>query len=442
MKHFGEARQDVFQTLSHPDVEKSVKRVCAIFDLKGLCRVLVEPTDGQDSEVVRTTIETLFKGAADVFWAGEVWVHSPDASPSRKAIYEAAWKEAKPYPASSDRHWILDRHLSKDAWFGSPFSPPWPLKDQTPPIISFFSFKGGVGRTTALAAFAVNLARAGRRVLVIDFDLEAPGVGTLFEPTGGHGTSYGVVDYLLESPVAPNNAIEIADYCNVCDDARIVGSGEIISVPAGAVDDQFIEKLARVNYEFLYRSASEPNAPDSDSSPMHHLLKVLRGRWKPDFVLIDSRAGFHDLGGLSLSGIAHWHVLLGLNSEQSWQGISVAVSHLGRQEVLAGRKQRDCTLVQALAPPPPTREQATSTFKDRAYDVFSELYYDDSSAADAEWPVPDSEDPDQPHFPQVLSWDIRVFGYDSLADVADFLCEGEFRTLTNSILQKLGRPTL
>ena len=64
------------------------------------------------------------------------------------------------------------------------------------------------------------------------------------------------------------------------------------------------------------------------------------------------------------------------------------------------------------------------------------------SAADAEWPVPDSEDPDQPHFPQVLSWDIRVFGYDSLADVADFLCEGEFRTLTNSILQKLGRPTL
>ncbi|MFM9965131.1 MAG: tyrosine-protein kinase family protein [Planctomycetaceae bacterium] len=364
--------------------------------------------------------------------------------PSRKAIYEAVWKEAKPHSSTSGKQWILDRHLSKDAWFGSPFELPWPLNDKTPPIISFFSFKGGVGRTTALAAFATNLARAGKRVLVVDFDLEAPGVGTLFGPTRGDGTSFGVVDFLLEWPVAPNGTINIADYCNVCDEPGIVGNGpEIICVPAGKVDERFIEKLARINYEYLYRSASEPGAPVADKSPIHQLLKLLRNRWKPDFVLIDSRAGLHDLGGLSLSGIAHWHVLFGLNSDQSWQGLSLAVSHLGKQEVLAGNPQRDCTLVQAMTPfPQAGREQAVATFKSQAYEVFSNLYYDDAQSPNAVWPVPDSEDPDQPHSPQVLSWDTRVFGYGPLTDIAGILCEGEYRTLTNAILDKLGSPTL
>lgn len=445
MKHFDEARQDVLTTLSLQVIDEQVEKVCAIFDLKGRCRILALPAEGKDPAVVQATLQSHFTAAADIFWGGEdVWIHSKSSLPSRKAIYEAVWNEAKPQSSSSGKQWILDRHLSKDAWFGSPFRPEWPLNDKTAPIISFFSFKGGVGRTTALAAFATNLARAGKRVLVVDFDLEAPGVGTLFGPTKGDGTSFGVVDFLLEWPIAPSDTIDIADYCNVCDDPRIVGSGpEIICVPAGKVDERFIEKLARINYEFLYRSASEPGGPDTDKSPIHQMLKLLRNRWKPDFVLVDSRAGLHDLGGLSLSGIAHWHVLFGLNSDQSWEGISVAVSHLGKQEVLGGRKQRDCTLVQAMTPSPQAgREQALVSFKNRAYEVFSNLYYDDPQSPDAEWPVPDSEDPDQPHSPQSLSWDNRVFGYDSVADVADMLCEGEYRTLTNAILDKLGRPTL
>lgn len=40
----------------------------------------------------------------------------------------------------------------------------------------FFSFKGGVGRTSALMNVALFLAKRKKRVLVIDFDLHAPGV--------------------------------------------------------------------------------------------------------------------------------------------------------------------------------------------------------------------------------------------------------------------------
>ena len=44
--------------------------------------------------------------------------------------------------------------------------------------ITFYSFKGGVGRTMALVNVGAQLARMGRKVLLVDFDLEAPGLET------------------------------------------------------------------------------------------------------------------------------------------------------------------------------------------------------------------------------------------------------------------------
>src|SRR5215467_9888199 len=47
-------------------------------------------------------------------------------------------------------------------------------------IVTFYSYKGGVGRSMALANVAVLLARRGLRVLVVDWDLEAPGLERYF----------------------------------------------------------------------------------------------------------------------------------------------------------------------------------------------------------------------------------------------------------------------
>jgi hypothetical protein len=47
-------------------------------------------------------------------------------------------------------------------------------------IVTFYSYKGGVGRTMALANVATLLAQRGQRVLVVDFDLEAPGLHRYF----------------------------------------------------------------------------------------------------------------------------------------------------------------------------------------------------------------------------------------------------------------------
>lgn len=49
-------------------------------------------------------------------------------------------------------------------------------------IVTFYSYKGGVGRTFALANVAVLLAKRGKRVLLMDWDLEAPGLHRYFKP--------------------------------------------------------------------------------------------------------------------------------------------------------------------------------------------------------------------------------------------------------------------
>ena len=49
-------------------------------------------------------------------------------------------------------------------------------------IITFYSYKGGTGRSMALANVAWILASNGYRVLVVDWDLEAPGLHRYFAP--------------------------------------------------------------------------------------------------------------------------------------------------------------------------------------------------------------------------------------------------------------------
>ena len=58
-------------------------------------------------------------------------------------------------------------------------------------VVTFYSYKGGVGRTLALLNVAYELADSGQRVLVVDFDLEAPAIHSnrWNTPTGGESST-------------------------------------------------------------------------------------------------------------------------------------------------------------------------------------------------------------------------------------------------------------
>src|SRR5438045_2615931 len=63
-------------------------------------------------------------------------------------------------------------------------------------VCTFYSYKGGVGRTLALANVAVLLGQWGYRVLCIDWDLEAPGMHLYFERYMSGASRPGVVELI------------------------------------------------------------------------------------------------------------------------------------------------------------------------------------------------------------------------------------------------------
>src|SRR5436305_1706735 len=68
-------------------------------------------------------------------------------------------------------------------------------------IVTFYSFKGGAGRSMALANVAWILASRGERVLVIDWDLEAPGLHRYFAPflrDGDLHETEGLIEFVWE----------------------------------------------------------------------------------------------------------------------------------------------------------------------------------------------------------------------------------------------------
>ena len=46
---------------------------------------------------------------------------------------------------------------------------------------------------------AIELARQGKKIVIVDFDLEAPGIASLFPEESM--SQYGLLDFLLESNV-------------------------------------------------------------------------------------------------------------------------------------------------------------------------------------------------------------------------------------------------
>jgi MinD-like ATPase involved in chromosome partitioning or flagellar assembly len=327
---------------------------------------------------------------------------------------------------------LSDRVRSRGFWVNAPSDPAWPADEGNPPVIAFYSFKGGVGRTTALASFAIQRARLGETVAVIDLDLDAPGAGNLLG-TGApeSDAQFGVVDYLMELPIRPPT--NLRDYCHL--PSHLSDRGQIFVFPAGRLDQDYLSMLARLDLE--------PAAP-SDKHPLLNLMEHIRQELSPDWYLLDCRAGLSEASGFALSGLANLTVLFGTTSAQSWEGLRLVVERLGARRVDVGQPQADCLIVQAMCPESPeTAKLAVSAFHEEAENIFKESYYaEDPKSEDDDkfWYVRDLESEDAPHQPSVLSYSQKLAFTRSIADVADALAETpEYTKLARRIAGRFGR---
>lgn len=182
-------------------------------------------------------------------------------------------------------------------------------------VAAFYSYKGGVGRTLALMNSAAKLATSGQRVLVVDFDLEAPGLHTYSLPQP-RVPSKGVVDYVndyIASGVAP----EVEPYVYECGGIGKKGGGLWV-MPAGRFDAQYQSRLHSIDWTRLY-------------AEMHGfaLFENLRAQWRehlsPDYVLIDSRTGHTDVGGICTRQLPDSLVVFFFPNSQNLGGVSSVV---------------------------------------------------------------------------------------------------------------------
>ena len=109
-----------------------------------------------------------------------------------------------------------------------------------PFIVTFFSLRGGVGRSTALINAAAILAAEGRRVLCIDMDLEAPGLAALFGVEDQVIPETGVVRLLQQLDAGDD--IDIARHL-----IRPQESEELYLLPAGIPDANYARRLATID---------------------------------------------------------------------------------------------------------------------------------------------------------------------------------------------------
>jgi hypothetical protein len=404
----------------------AIERALLVADLFGRLRLVLwapPPVFKQAQE----RLHAVLVGACGPWWTGEIWNAKDGQEEGDRLLWEHAWEGARSHSDLAQLR-ILDRHRNRAAWFVDVSQPRWQVPDQGPPVIVFYSFKGGLGRSTALAAFAILRAARGERVVVVDFDLDAPGVGRLLSAdVEGTISPWGTIDYLVE---CAQGDVPLSDYSHAC--RRVAGKGEIVVFPAGQLDGEYADKLSRVDFE---------QAPTAGRSPVVRLLEQIRTEVRPSWILLDARTGVSEPAGHLLSGLAHLHVLFGTTSEQSWQGLKVVIDRLGREQVLAGKSQAECLLVQALVPPGvETARQAIEAFAERARREFTELYYAEEAEDPAEgrfWDVRDLDSEDAPHVPAPISYAPDLAHIHDVTDVVGTLVESrDYRNLEARIAER------
>ena len=65
-------------------------------------------------------------------------------------------------------------------------------------IVTFYSYKGGVGRSMSLANIAFELAKRNKKILMVDWDLEAPGLERYFNKFEINREADGLLQLLME----------------------------------------------------------------------------------------------------------------------------------------------------------------------------------------------------------------------------------------------------
>jgi MinD-like ATPase involved in chromosome partitioning or flagellar assembly len=202
-------------------------------------------------------------------------------------------------------------------------------------IITFYSYKGGTGRTMALANIGCLLANqlsSDDKILMIDWDLEAPGLHHYFKglithkkfkrPEEAESKAPGLIELLLQlnelTPTTPpQSGLDEEKYAEValskvCIEDYVLQTHEpnLFLMKAGSFAEGYADKTSTFDWEGIYMR-----------SPLlfFSLAQKLAQTYK--YVLIDSRTGLTDTSGICTMLMPEKLVLVFTPNRQSLSGV-------------------------------------------------------------------------------------------------------------------------
>jgi MinD-like ATPase involved in chromosome partitioning or flagellar assembly len=206
-------------------------------------------------------------------------------------------------------------------------------------IITFYSYKGGTGRSMLLANVAWLLASHGRRVLAVDWDLEAPGLHRYFRPFLRDPdllSSDGVIDFVVDyasAAVTPAQTTEqktgewYVPYADILRYASSLtwpfgGTGTLDFIPAGRQGPSYASRVNSFDWQSFYARLNGGA-----------LLDMARANMLADYdyVLLDSRTGVSDTAGICTVQMPDTLVLCFTLNNQSIDGVAMVATAVRRQ---------------------------------------------------------------------------------------------------------------
>lgn len=335
---------------------------------------------------------------------------------------------------------VLDRRVVGADWLEAPL----PQSADTPPYVVFSSLKGGVGRSTAISVLAAHLAANAKDVLVVDMDIEAPGVGTMLL-SEERTPRFGLIDLLVEDGVGGLDEEMFENCLGVSHLTQGRGLVHVVPATGKACSDYPQNVLAKIS-RAMVETPQQVGLPKSVRSRTRSIIDTIAKRRSYDAVLIDARAGLAEINATALLGLGADIFLFGVDLPQTFKGLSYLFSHF--QQLPPPNRTNDwrerIKLIHAKAQSSP---QAIAAFRERAYELCAEFLYE---ADEGEEPFTYSvDDVDAPHYSWPIYLDTTFSEFDPIANPT-FIQSSVYRAAFGDFIEgatsrlgfemKLGQP--
>jgi len=228
--------------------------------------------------------------------------------------------------------------------------------------ITFYSYKGGTGRSLAVANAARYLARLNFKVVALDFDLEAPGLHYKFS-TNEEGkpidVQTGIVDYLHEFITEGSIPASLEKFVITL---AVPGTDQpllrLIAAGQGPSPDYW-EKLSGINWHELFYT------PDAKGVQLFLDLKQrIADELQPDFLLIDSRTGITEMGGVAATLLADRVICLVMPTLENMEGARAVLRSLKRTRHEMGGEDIELMLALSRLPDMKNAEEESTITED------------------------------------------------------------------------------